>query len=250
MKKPNLFRPADTHYSLASALLVYEAPGGEAYVTLHRAKALNGRPTLGPGQPATHALLRGIAHACGAAAGLGGWIAPTLLFIAPGTIAWWRPPQPATLFFSRQKNGGKDFSGTAPQPGLVFLVRETKWFVWALTGETRPTPTTALYHAPHFNVWADGRICVGNVDLPKQLTPEMATEYERAYFGSRFTHPNHPHLCTGDAYQLWRDLIAARGGPFPVARLVATGKTLQNAVTHITRATPTNHFNEDDDGDD
>lgn len=247
MKKPDLFRPADAHYSLNQALLVYKAPRGETYLTLHRAGALNGRATLGPGQPATQALLRGLADACGAAGGLAGWIAPTLLFIAPGTIAWWRPPQPATLFFSHQKGGAKNFSDRAPQPGLVFLVREKKWFVWALAGNVRPTPTTALYHAPHFNVWADGRICVGNVELPKQLTPDMAAAYERAYFDSRFTHPNHPHTCTGDAVELWRGLIADFGGPFPVARLVPAGKTLHDAVTDAARTTHTGGFDDDED---
>lgn len=215
--------------SLAHALLVYENDES-AFVTIHDATLKNGRAEIGPGMAASRAALAGLARKIANATAIGGFLPGTLLYMTPRVISWWRPAAPARLFFKQAANlepGGRkkspigDKSGVIPQPHLVFAVTASYWFVWSVAAANqgfRPEPTTPLSRAPHFNVWREGQICTGNVKLPEILTPEVLGDYERAFFSSNFTHPNHPEGLTTHPkgpYAMWSELLAGKHKTFP-----------------------------------
>lgn len=208
MSEPvTLHTPEARSWELTRAVLVYTSASatGErhAYATVHDVLHKGREARLDAGVPATREACADLARALGATATLGGFIPPRLLYLGARSIIWWRPPWPARLFFDTTQAAAGDQpddksgaaligekNGRCPQPGLVFAVAGGNWYVYALAGDERPHPGDALLRAPYFNVWEEGRICTGNVRLPETLSTAALEAYEKAFFDSRFTHPN------------------------------------------------------------
>lgn len=240
-------------FALRHAVMVYTSSMGlEAYATVHEVRG-GQKPTLAAGVPATKDACARLARALGAAATLSGFVPPRLVYLGARSLIWWRPPAPATVFFDtthgaaadqpNDKSGARLIgkrSGITPQPGLVFAVAGRRWYVYALRDAVRPGPDTALARAPYFNVWAEGQICTGNVRLPSSLAPDTLDDYERAFFGSEFTHPNvrgRERLvkAQGGAYAFWRDLLdhGTKAGDFPTRQLIDAKLTLKDLAEKL-----------------
>jgi len=234
-----------SHYELTGAILLYTsrtAMGvGDVYATVHDIERnRKGGPRLAAGRPATAQSCEHFARAMTDRAAFAGWIAPEILFVGPRTIAWWRAPAVATMFFETidDKNAKRHIgnrTGRLPQPGLVHMLVEGKWHVYAVKGAARPKPATQIFHSPHFNVHADGEICEGNVRRPERVTPETLAEFERAFFQTRFTHPNADSKVLTryrhGVHALWRDLLDRKLKSFPEASLAPQGKhTLESLL--------------------
>ena len=119
-------------------------------------------------------------------------------------------------------------------PPLVFVVRGSGLHLYALAEDRRPTPETALYRAPFYNLYVQGNVCTGSMPAPKGVTPANTDAYERTYFGSNFSHPNaapllNPRAWRGGYGEAW--LEARSRGHFPSEWLVEQGKTLAEALT-------------------
>lgn len=235
-------------YELKRALLVYEAEGRSPFVTVHGITLAQGAPRLGEGYPVTQEAARQLAAGLARDLTYRGFVPDNLLAIGPGALAWWIPPGTRRVWFdARGENpeaaapdpAAEEFGkrvGMAPHPGLVMAATVDAWYVWALKGAVRPQRDTPLYRAPYFNVWADrGRVCVGNVRLPRALGPEAMGAYERAFFESRFTHPNNGFKVRfkGGGYALWRHLLDHPPAKFPVRVLEPAGLTLQAFVARL-----------------
>ncbi len=232
-------------YELTRAILLYESPSvigreSDCYATVHQIERhRRGGARLCPGVPATTEACTSFVRSITDKASFSGWIAPEILYIGPRTVAWWRAPEPATVFFETQDEDAKKRLGTrsgrTPQPTLVHILDEGQWYVFAVKGAGRPNANSKLYRAPYFNVWRDGRICEGNVERPKRVTPETLTRFERAFFDSRFTHPNDARGLSryaGGPYKLWRDLLDKKLRRFPEESLAPHGKhTLQTLLS-------------------
>jgi PRTRC genetic system protein B len=225
-------------YELTAAILLYASRtsggGDDVYATVHNIERNRpGGPRLAPGQPATLEACTDFARSMTDRAAFAGWLAPEILFIGPRTLAWWRAPAPATMFFETidakdpKRNIGTR-NGRLPQPGLVHVLAEGEWSVYAVKGAARPGPATPLFHAPYFNVYDNGALCEGNVRRPAKVNPETLAEFERAFFHSRFTHPNADSRkltrYPKGIYALWRDLLDGKHKAFPEASLLAQGK--------------------------
>lgn len=238
-----------SEWRLAHAVLVYKGPSGEAYATRHEVMGNGKNLGLGAGIPATKAACADLARALGAASSLSGFTPANLVYMGPKSVAWWRPPGPARMFFNTRKGPADDQvddkkqaklighrGAITPQPGLVFAITGGKWFVYALDGAERPAPGTRLMRAPYFNVWETGQICTGTTPLPKTLSPSSLDSYERAFFGSNFTHPNVNRLVRHKAgvYAFWRaGLDGVWGEKFPVNALVETKLTLTSLAARL-----------------
>jgi PRTRC genetic system protein B len=238
-------------YELHAAILLYASRtgigghAGDVYATVHEIERNRpGGPRLAPGQPATVEACSAFARSMTDRAAFSGWIAPDILFIGPRTVAWWRAPAPATMFFETDHKDPQKALGTRqgvlPQPGLVHVLAEGRWSVYAVKGAKRPGPSTPLFHAPYFNVYADGNLCEGNIRRPARVNPDTLAEFERAFFHSRFTHPNaesrqltrYPR----GVYALWRDLLDGRHKAFPEKSLLPQGKhTLESLLRSLER---------------
>lgn len=240
-----------TRYELRTAILLYEAntrgsfnhKEQDVYATVHRIERhRKGGPRLAAGMPATLEACSAFARTMTDRAAFSGWIAAEILFIGPRTVAWWRAPTPATVFFETEHKEAKRRLGTrtgkTPQPGLVHILAEGEWYVYAVKGAARPGPSTPMFRVPYFNVWKDGHICEGNIKRPTRVTPDTLAHFERAFFDSRFTHPNEDsrHLTRykRGLYELWRDLLDGKHKTFPEASLLPHGKhTLESLLRRL-----------------
>lgn len=230
MKATTVHVATADRYTLESALLIYSSKHHDIHVTRHDIVHGSQGPEIGAGKALGRRALESIVAAITkktARHGVRGWLDPRVLYFSPQMLAWWRPAAPATVFFHRAPGKkGKRKEGTTPQPSLVFAVTGSRWYVWAVAGSDRPTPETPLMQAPYFNVYDNGRICNGNVELPKALTPQTIAGYEAAFFDSRFTHPNAARMTTGDTSELWKQLLAGQHAGFPDGELLATDAVL------------------------
>jgi PRTRC genetic system protein B len=227
---------------LKAALLIYAGGGrNNVFVTAHEVDRSGKEPRLSAGVPATNETLARLLTPVAAASIYRGFLPERLLAIGPGALVWWCPPAARTLWFRSDGDKGEllgDRHGRVQQPGLVFAVSDGRWYVFAVKGDKRPAPETQLCRAPYFNVWADrGEICVGNVRMPDSIGPEAIQAYERAFFESRFTHPNPGFKVRfkGGGFALWRALLDDAGRkPFPHRALVPAGLTLAQFVRRLT----------------
>jgi len=228
----HIHAPSDGVLTLDAAVLIYRGGQGSALATLHHVHHVNGEAVIGAGQPMTpgkaielsRALLKRAAH--------GGFLPENVLYLDGELIVWWEPPARRHVAFRVDQGhadllGGQERGEAVPHPGLVFAASSRVWCVWAVKGCKRPTPETALYQAPYFNVNGQGQICQGSVPRPEGTAIEKIGAWNDAFFRSYFTHPNvtgklvkHP----GGAYAFWRDMLDGRFERFP-QRVLAPVKT-------------------------
>ncbi|CAJ0740881.1 PRTRC system protein B [Ralstonia mannitolilytica] len=222
---------------LRNAVLLYHGAGPDStvYATVHEVEIVRNAPHLLPGRPMALAELAQFAEAAQAATAYRGFLDARILYLAPNTMAWWCPAGCRTTWFRADKPIGERH-GTTPHPPLVFIVREGKWYVFALAKNERPGPETELRTAPYFNVWERGEICTGNVQLPDRPAPDALHAYEDAFFRSRFTHPNQPRICKykGGGQALWAHLLDhPEVTKFPTTALLPRKETLEQAIKRI-----------------
>ncbi|MCE4369731.1 PRTRC system protein B [Xanthomonas hortorum] len=224
----------DSELTLAQAVLIYKGRSGSVLATLHDVEQVDGEPVIGSGKAVTSRAALEMARALGRQIGHSGFLPDTALYADGDLLVWWAPPARRHTMFRADPShaealGGRERGETVPHPGLVFAASSRVWRVWAVKGSARPTLATPLYRAPFFNVYGDGAICRGNVQMPKGTTTEKIEAWNDAFFRSYFSHPNVTEKLVryrGGAYRLWRDLLDGRHARFPERALVATGTTL------------------------
>ena len=233
---------ASKEMDLIGALLLYSSSDGRSvYASNHQviyAEDAPNVPLLGPGSAPSKKVLAQLGEKISAAAAFAGFIPENLLYMAPRLIAWWCPPQPRHLWFTTQDDVIGEASATITQPGVVFLVSSGRLYVFSTEGEERPQPETPLYKAPYFNVWESGEVCTGNVAMPKSMDAGAMKDYERAFYGSRFTHPNDPNLvsCQGGAIPMWKHLLDNPNAAWEWAQwLVPCKSTLAQKIKELTK---------------
>ena len=134
------------------------------------------------------------------------------------------------LYFS-EKLGIQN--GKANTPPLLWIASRNSLFVFALASNHRPTERTELYDAPFFNVYENGNVCMGNVDIRIKKTAsveEFTTAWENYFFNSYFSHlmENHNPVL-GNCVSLWESLINTEI-PFPKEVLKRNKLILKNLL--------------------
>lgn len=218
-------------FSLKHAVLVYHE-GNRAFATLHEVKSRpDGPPYLCAGQSLTTGFLEVLAK------GLGASMAPEILpgnVVArtPELIAWWTPAQRRLMFFGGGTPEATELNGKMfPHPALVFMIHGHELFVRALREDRRPKANTPLRNAPYWNTDADGRVCLGSMRVPEEVSGSTIAAWEAAYFASEFTHPSGAVRLTSHAggfLGLWSAL--AKRKHFPLKCLVESKQTLGEFV--------------------
>jgi len=204
--------PQELH--LQAAFLLYSTKDQQkVYASSHPVIYAPGAPDvplLGPGSAPSKKALATLGATIVTATGFTGFIPESLLYIAPGKMVWWCPPQDRHLWFKSQDERIGEAHATISQPGLVFMAAQGELYVWALAEAGRPTPETPLFKAPYFNVWSGGRVCVGNANFPTNIDAAAIAAYEKAFFGSYFTHPNDQQLVSypGGSTEMWAQMLA------------------------------------------
>jgi PRTRC genetic system protein B len=219
-------------FALKQAVLVYQE-GNRAFATVHEVKSQPDGPSfLCAGQSVTTGFLETLAKGLGAS--MAAEVLPeNVLARTPGLIAWWSRAQSRLMFFgdgdpkTRHLNG-KNF----PHPPLVFMIRGRELFVRALRENRRPKSDTRLMNAPYWNTDAQGRVCLGSMRVPEEVSASSLRVWEEAYFASEFTHPSGAVRLTshtGGFVGFWSSLVG-RKRRFPVKFLADSEQTLEEFI--------------------
>lgn len=161
-------------------------------------------------------------------------ILPTnILHINPsenGSVLWYTKARKTKMFFIESLEIPK---GMAESPAMLWYANKQNLMVFALATDRRPTEKTALYHAPFFNVYEGGNVCMGTVDVNIKNSAsieEFTTAWEDYFFNSYFSHLMEDHNpVKGNCVSLWKKLIQT-GEAFPKEVLKKNNRTLKNLL--------------------
>ena len=172
-----------------------------------------------------------------------GTIPDNLLYADPdnNTYVWYTRPGQRNILF--EAKGMK--SGVYHVPGMVYRLQGRHLSVWAFKGN-KPNGKTRLLHAPFFNVYESGNVCLGNAthEIEGPPTWQKILEHgETLFWGSRGSHtiywpdvyPKTPEEekknLKARPYPKAKDLYeACKDKPFDADILVPTDKTLSNIL--------------------
>jgi len=160
-------------------------------------------------------------------------ILPTnILHINPsknGSVVWYTKAQERQLYFVNSLGIPNE---KAQVPAMLWFADKGNLSVFALTSNIRPTDKTPLYYAPFFNVYEDGEVCMGTVDVNiknSASVEEFTTAWEDYFFNSYFSHSLSGNLTKTNIVNLWKALIGT-DKPFPIEVLKKSNKTLKNIL--------------------
>ena len=161
-------------------------------------------------------------------------ILPThILHINPnqnGSVLWYTKSQERQMYFV--KNLGIP-NGKAHVPAMLWFADKERLSVFALLNDKRPTEKTPLHYAPFFNVYEDGSVCMGtiNVQIKNSASVEEFTkEWEDYFFNSYFSHLlDNYNPINGNCVNLWNKL-SGTNETFPLEVLKKSGKNLNNIL--------------------
>lgn len=230
------YSPLATHVELPTpshALVFHAHSDGNLEITRHAIRTRRGTPCLGPASHFDDAALAALVGI------LAGRERPAVELIPEGVIlqghnqlAWVVPAARRRMWFLI---GKRKRQFMVPWPTLVFHVHTGQLRVAALATADRPNTTTSVYHAPLMNIYADGRVCVGNATLPKDCGYPDIPHWEKVVFGTLFTHVNHDRslrltgtkaIDSGKHLAFWRELAESGADTFPTDALAPMGVTL------------------------
>lgn len=148
-----------------------------------------------------------------------------------GSAVWYTKPQTRKLYFTESL--GLE-SGTVALPALVWKANKKELQVFALKGRSKPKAGTPLYHAPFFNLYRNGQVCMGNVNVAIKSAAtleEFITAWQGYFFRSYFSHHIDGHNpVEGNLITLYKELMAEPEKPFPTDTLRPTPLTLKNLL--------------------
>lgn len=147
-----------------------------------------------------------------------------------GRVLWYTKAQERELFFV-DKLGIPN--AKAKVPALLWYANKQSLHLFALANGQRPKENTTLYHAPFFNVYENGDVCMGTVNVAIQKTASLeafTTAWENYFFNSYFSHLMQGHNpVKGNCVSLWKGLIQT-GEDFPKEILLKHKITLKNLL--------------------
>ena len=124
-------------------------------------------------------------------------------------------------------------NGMAEVPAMLWFANKRSLKIFALSSNRRPTEKTHLFYAPFFNVYVDGNVCMGTVDVNIQNSnslEEFTTKWEDYFFNSYFSHLMNEHNpINGNCVSLWKSLIN-NDKPFPKETLRTANRPLKNLL--------------------
>lgn len=162
-----------------------------------------------------------------------GILASNVLQIDPskkGSVIWYTKAQQQQLYFVKNLEIP---NGKAKVPAMLWIADKENLSVFALSSDKRPTEKTLLHYAPFFNVYTDGNVCMGTVDIKiknSASAEEFIEQWENYFFNSYFSHLVGGHNpIDGNLVNLWKKLLDSNEA-FPNELLKKNNKTLKNLL--------------------
>ncbi|GEM63865.1 hypothetical protein SF1_18470 [Sphingobacterium faecium NBRC 15299] len=160
-------------------------------------------------------------------------LSPNILHLNPsknGSVLWYTNAQKRELFFVSRLGIPNGFAFVPP---MVWYATKNSLSVFALSSDERPTAKTPLYYAPYFNIYHDGKVCLGTVNVEIKnfaSLEEFTTAWEYYFFNSYFSHfVDGLNSVNGNCIQIWKKLIGT-DKPFPLDALKKNNMTLKNLI--------------------
>ena len=162
-----------------------------------------------------------------------GLLPSNMLYINPdrnGYAIWQTPKQRVNIFFAESLGIP---NGRTNIPALIWKAGRNELSVYALGNGRHLDGDTILYRAPFFNIYENGRVCMGTVTVnihPDCMLEAFMKQWETYFFGSYFSHLlGNISPVKGNIVQLWQTLVNSHRN-FPVRQLVKNGLTLKNLI--------------------
>ena len=150
--------------------------------------------------------------------------------IENGSVIWYTKSMIRKFYFTENLEIP---NGMAEVPAMLWLANKRSLKIFALANNRRPTEKTELFYAPFFNVYEDGNVCMGTVDVNIQNSTsleEFTEKWENYFFNSYFSHLMNEHNpINGNCVNLWKSLIN-KEKQFPKEALKKANRTLQNLL--------------------
>ena len=147
-----------------------------------------------------------------------------------GSVLWFTKSMKRQLFFTENLEIP---NGTAEVPAMLWLANKRSLKIFALSSNRRPTEKSELFYAPFFNVYENGNVCMGTVDVHIQNSnslEEFIEKWEDYFFNSYFSHLMNEHNpINGNCVNLWKSLINTEK-QFPKEALKQANRTLKNLL--------------------
>lgn len=157
-----------------------------------------------------------------------------ILYINPEKrrfVIWHTKAQRVNLFFI-DKLGIP--CGKVCIPPMIWKADANELSVFAIRDNSRPSIKTPLYHAPFFNIYATGKVCMGTVDIEINnygSLEEFIHGWQEYFFNSYFSHSLDNYVpAKTNIVSLWKALVNTRK-KFPISALVKNNKTLKNLIS-------------------
>ncbi|WP_163407161.1 PRTRC system protein B [Flavobacterium ajazii] len=163
-----------------------------------------------------------------------GLLPGNILYINPdrnGFVIWHTPAQNTELFFVGSLGIP---NGTASVPPLLWKASKNTLWLYALDDTTNISKETCLSNAPFFNLYHDGKVCMGTVKINIRTDfslEDFISEWEKYFFNSYFSHLiGNKSPVKGNIIQLWKSLINTRK-KFPLTSLLKNGLTIKQLLS-------------------
>ena len=147
-----------------------------------------------------------------------------------GSVLWFTKSMKKQLYFTENLEIS---NGRAEVPAMLWFANKRSLKIFALSSNQRPTEKTPLFYAPFFNVYENGNVCMGTVDVHIQNSTsleEFIKNWEDYFFNSYFSHLMNEHNpINGNCVNLWKSLINVEK-PFPKEALKKANRTLKNLL--------------------
>jgi len=161
-----------------------------------------------------------------------GILSPNVIFLKTGNdgFAIWRTPAKRVKMLFTESLGIPP--GEASVPALLWKASKNTLSIFAIADE-KVSGQTVLFHAPFFNVYADGRVCMGNVPvkIPNDCCLETFMDlWQEYFFNSYFSHLFGEHVpVKGNIVQLWQNLMN-NANLFPIESLIPNSITINKLI--------------------
>ncbi|WP_199117834.1 PRTRC system protein B [Pedobacter sp. ASV28] len=146
-----------------------------------------------------------------------------------GKVLWYTKAGQRQLYFVE---GLGIPNGKAHVPAMLWSADKNSLSVFALASDRRPTEKTPLHYAPFFNIYEDGRVCMGTVSVEiknSASVEEFVQAWEHYFFHSYFSHSLCQNLTRKNIVSLWKGLVDT-DSPFPKEILKKNNKTLKKLL--------------------
>lgn len=174
---------------LKTAILIYEGQHA-SYASTHPIHTVGKKVMIGAGQPIGMRELEEVMQSLGKNVSEG-FVSERLIYSSPGIKVWWKKSAIENMFI---REDGEEAAIKVSHPSLVFSLSGSRFSVFAIKGDERPTATTALFYAPYFNVSENGSVCTGNAYVPDSTDTDSFEGWEKMFFNSYFTHPSNKKI--------------------------------------------------------